>query len=175
MPGFLATARSNKLPSANTGNVTAETIILGSDNLPLICPLEGSSVLNNRRFRLSISGHATSGTTSNLTIKLYLGTSATLANNGTAILSTGAMALASGSQNFFVDVLMNYDTVSQKIQGIFFGQGVNTLIALTALTATSLGSISDVAEGQGFTLTALFGSTNATNACVIDTFELIPE
>lgn len=175
MPSFLATARSNKLPSQATGNVTAETQILGSDGALLLCPIEGSSTLNNRRFRLSIAGRATSGTTSTVNLRLYLGTSTTIATNGTALFNITTASFASGSHTFAIDVLLKLDTVGNIIEGIYFGQAVNTLIALTAITSTSTGSFSDTSETQAFNLTAIFNSTNASNTLVVDTFELIPE
>jgi hypothetical protein len=174
MPSFLATSHSNQLPSKGTGNVTAETQILGADGNLLILPLEGSNILqtpgNCRLFDVIIAGYAGSGTTSTLELKMYLGTSTTIANNGTAIFDITTASLASTNQNFFIKVEFIYDSVSKKIQGCYHGLQVNTVIALAAVTATSLGSFSDLAEGQGFTLTALFGSTNASNNAVITTF-----
>jgi hypothetical protein len=173
MPSFLATARSNKLPSANLGNATAETQFLGSDNVLLVCPMEGSLVLNNRTFRLRIAGRCGSGTTSNFTVAVYFGVSTTIGSN-TKIATTAATAMASASHNFLIDVTMQYDTTSNKIQGQYSGNIANGLITAAGLT-NALTSVSDVAEGQGFTVTGLFGSTNASNSAIIDTFELIPE
>jgi hypothetical protein len=180
MPSFLATARSNQLPSKGTGNVTSETQILGADGKVLIIPLEGSLVLqtpgNARRFKLSIAGYMTSGTTSTVTLKLYFGTSTTISSNGTAMFSITTASLASTNQNFFIDVWLVYDSVSGSFGGNFFGSAVNTLIDLTAITQTSVASgIADSAEGQGFTLTAIFNSTNASNNLFVTTAELIPE
>ena len=178
MADFLATSRSNQLPSKGTGNIVAETQILGADGKLLICPIEGSLVLqtpgNARLFDLHIAGYGTSGTTSTVTLKLYLGTSTTIASNGTAVISTTTSSFASTNQNFFVKTEFIYDSVSGLIQGCFHGLQVNTVIALTNVTATSLGSFSDSAEGQGFTLTGIFNSSNASNNLVITTFELIP-
>jgi hypothetical protein len=178
MPSFLATSHSNKLPSTATGNVTAETQILGSDGNLLILPIEGSYALqtpgNYRKFRVTIGGYATSGTTAQVTLKMYLGTSTTIASNGTAVIGPQFASLASGSHNFFITIDMSYDTVSKIIEGIYYGQAVSTLINLTAITTTSTGSFSDLSESQGFTLTAIFGSSNASNTLVISQFELEP-
>jgi hypothetical protein len=180
MPSFLATSHSNKLPSTGTGNVIAETQILGSDGNLLILPLEGSLILqtpgNARRFKISIAGYGKSGTTSTVTLKLYFGTSTTISSNGTALVAPTTASFGSTNQNFFLNVELIYDSVSGSIAGIFYGQAANTLIDLTAITQTSVASgISDTAEGQGFTLTAIFNSTNASNNLVITTFELIPD
>jgi hypothetical protein len=179
MPSFLASARSNKLPSTGTGNVTSETQILGSDGKVLVVPIEGSLVLqtpgNARRFRYSIAGYMTSGTSSTVTLKMYLGTSTTIANNGTALFSITTASLGSTNQNFFLDLVLMYDSVSQSIAGYYVGQACNTLIDLTAITQTSLTTFSDVAENQGFTLTAIFNSTNASNNLIVTTAEIIPE
>lgn len=173
MPSFIATARSNKLPSANLGNALAEAQFLGSDGLVLVCPLEGSSVLNNRPFRLRIGGRCGSGTTSNFTLKVYSGVSTTIGSN-TQIATSGAIAMASLNHNFFIEVLMTLDTTSSRVEGVFSGTMANGVIAVAALSNV-LTAFSDVAEGQGFTVTGLFGSTNASNQAIIDTFELIPE
>lgn len=179
MPSFLATARSNQLPSRGTGNVTSETQILGADGNPLILPIEGSLVLqtpsNARRFRLSIAGYGVSGTTSTVTLKLYFGTSSTIANNGTAVFSITTASFGSTNQNFFVDVNLIYDSVSKSFAGYFIGSACNTNIAATAITQTSVTTVSDSAEGQGFTLTAIFNSTNSTNNLFVTTAEIIPE
>ena len=179
MPAFTATARSNQLPSKGTGNVTSETQILGQDGKVLICPLEGSQVLqtpgNARRFRLSIAGYGTSGTTSTVTFKVYFGTSSTIASNGTAMVSVTTASFASTNQNFFLDTYLIYDSVSTSFAGYTIGSAVNTNVAQTAITQTSVTTVSDVAEGQGFTLTAIFNSTNSSNNLVVTTFEIIPE
>jgi hypothetical protein len=179
MPSFLATARSNQLPSKGTGNVIAETQILGADGKVLILPLEGSLVLqtpgNARRFRLSFAGYGTSGTTSTVTFKFYLGTSTTIASNGTAFASITTASFGSTNQNFFVDFYLIYDSVSTTIAGYFIGSACNTNIAATAITATSTGTFSDSAENQGVTITAIFNSTNATNNLFVTTAETIPE
>jgi|SRR5271166_4136247 len=176
MPSFLATARSNKLPSNSLANPTSEAQFLGSDGNPLICPIEGSQVLqtpgNQRRFKLSIAGYGTSTGANNLVIKLYLGTSSTIANNGTAFLSSGNIAMNSTNQNWFLNVELTYDTQSKQIGGIFYGFGAAGLIDLTAITMTSTGSFSDTAEGQGITITATCAGTSSH---VVTCFELIPD
>lgn len=179
MPSFLATARSNKLPSTGTGNITSETQINGSDGNLLVCPFEGSLVMqtpgNARRFKLSIAGYGVSGTTSTFTLKLYFGTSTTIASNGTAMISATTASFASTNQNFFLNVELIYDSVSKSFAGVYYGQAANTLIDLTAITQTSVTTVSDVAEGQGFSLTGIFNSTNASNNLVVTTFEIIPD
>jgi hypothetical protein len=91
------------------------------------------------------------------------------------MVSITTASFASTNQNFAVDVFLTYDSVSKSFGGIYFGQACNTLIDLTAITQTSVTSVSDVSEGQGFNLTAIFNSTNATNNLVVTTFEIIPE
>jgi hypothetical protein len=177
MPSFLASARSNKLPSNLLSNPTSESQFLGSDGNPLVLPLEGSLVLqtpgNARRFRLSVAGYGTSTGANTLTIKLYLGTSSTIANNGTAFIST-TVAMNSTNQNWFLDVYLIFDTQSKQIGGYFIGYaGLSTgVIAQTAITGTSMGSFSDSAEGQGITIT---GTCAGTSSHVVTTAEIIPE
>jgi len=105
---------------------------------------------------------------------VYLGTSATIASNGTAILSSGNMAMNSTNQNWFIDVYLTYDSQSKVIGGVFQGySGSSTgILALTVITETSTGSFSDAAEGQGFTITATCGGTSSH---VLTCAEIIPE
>ena len=173
MPRYDATARSNKLPSADLGNALSEAQYLGSDGNALVCPLEGSIALNNRPFRLVVMGRCGSGTTSNFTVAVYFGVSTTIGSN-TKIATTAATAMASASHNFRIEIQMQYDTTSNKVQGEFGGNIANGLITKAGLSNV-LTAFSDVAEGQGFTVTGLFGSTNAANSSVIYSFELIPE
>jgi len=179
MPSFLATARSNQLPSKASGNLTSETQILGADGKLLICPMEGSLALstpgNARRFRLSIAGYMTSGTTSTVTLKLYFGTSTTISSNGTAMFSITTASLASTNQNFFVDVNLIYDSVSTSFGGYYIGSAVNTNISATAITQTSVTAVSASSEAQGWNLTAIFNTTNASNNLVVTTFEIVPD
>jgi len=172
MPSFLASERSNKLPSTATGNVTSETQITGSDGNVLICPIPGSNVLKNRRFTIRYSGHGTSGTTSTLALKFYLGTSTTISSNSALCTITSA-SFASGSHSFFGEIVLYAESVGSTIEGYYTGTAVNTLITTAVVTAQS--SFNPATEGQGFTVTALFGSTNASNTFVMDTFELIPD
>lgn len=170
MPSFLATARSNKLPSAALANPTSEAQFLGSDNNVLICPLEGSGALNNRMFRLRVAGHGSSTGANNLVIKVYFGISTTIGSN-TQIATSGNIAMASTAQNWYIDFIMQYDTSSNKVQGEFYGQGANALIARAALS-NALTSFSDVAEGQGFTVTATCAGTSSHT---VDQFEMYPD
>lgn len=177
MPSFSATARSNKLPSNSLANPTSEAQFLGSDGNPLVCPIEGSLVLqtpgNQRRFRLSVAGYGTCTAGNSLTLKLYLGTSSTIANNGTAFIST-TVAMNSTNQNWFLDIYLNFDTQSKQVGGYFIGYaGLSTgVIAQTAITSTSMGSFSDSAEGQGFTIT---GTCAGTSSHTVTCFEIIPD
>jgi hypothetical protein len=177
MPSMLATARSNKLPSKTLVSPTAEAQFLGSDGNPLVLPLEGSLVLqtpgNQRRFRLSVAGYGTSTGANTLTIKLYLGTSATIASNGTAFIST-TVAMNSTNQNWFFDVYLNYDTQSNQVGGYYVGYaGLSTgIIDITAITSTSMGSFSDIAENQGITIT---GTCAGMSSHIVTCAEIIPE
>lgn len=170
---FLATSRSNKLPSVGVGNATTESIFNGSDSNQLQLAIEGSGVLNMRPFRVRVWGRTTGGTTTNVTIALYLGTNATFSNN-TKLATTGAVACNSTSGNFFLETYMLYDTTSNKIQGYFWGFSNGVAVSPTVQSAAVTG-FSDTAEGQGLTVTALFSATNAGNTAFIDGFELIPE
>lgn len=180
MPSLLATTRATNLPSTGSGNViTTAAVILDSGGVnAVILPIPGSNVLKGRRFNVRVSGYAVSGTTSTLTVSAYLTKgkpSSTVASNGTAWMATSATSLASTNQNFFLEAELMWDGVSTNIYGNYHGNIANTAVALTAITSTSTTTI-DLATEQGyvFSLSVLFGTTSATNNCVVTEFELEP-
>lgn len=179
MPSLQASYRAPNLPSTASGNIitTAKMVYDGGGTNILVLPFPGSNVLKNRMFKIRVAGYATSGTTSTLTVSAYfvVGTpSATVASNGTAFMATSATSLASTNQNFYLEALCMYDSTSTTIMGTFFGQIANTAVALTAITTTSLTTVSSTLETQNFCLSWLFGTTSATNNCVVTEFELEP-
>jgi|ERR1700690_1247137 len=178
MSSYLATSKGI-LPSTGSGNIitTAAMIVDNGGVNILVCPFEGSRQMQNRMFKLVVSGHAVSGTTSTLTVGALFTQGrpvATVASNGTAFMATSATSLASTNQNFFLEATLMYDSTSKTITGYYMGSIANTLIVLTAVTATSLVSVDPVSENQFFSLSVLFGTTSATNNCIIDEFEISP-
>ena len=179
MGSFLATTRAKNLPSTGSGNViTTAAMVLDSGGVNiLVLPLDGSQVMSNRMFKIRVAGRAVSGTTSTLTVSAYFTAttpSATVASNGTAFMATSATSLASVKQSFFLEATCFYNADSTTIQGYYVGQIADTLIDLTAITTTSLTTVSATTEGQLFSLAVLFGTTNASNNCIIDEFEIEP-
>ena len=178
MSSYLASEKA-LLPSTGSGNVITTAAVI-KDNAgvnALTVAFPGSRQMQNRKFRMTVSGHAISGTTSTLTVSAYFTQgqpSTTVASNGTAFMATSATSLASTNQNFFLEATLMYDSVSQTITGYYMGSIANTLIVLTAVTATSLVSVSPTSENQFFSLSVLFGTTSATNNCIIDEFEIEP-
>lgn len=179
MASFLATQRAANLPSTGSGNIitTAKMAYDSGGTNILVLQFPGSKVMSNRMFKVRVAGRATSGTTSTLVVSAYLvsGTpSATVASNGTAFMATSATSLASIAQSFFIVATCFYSADSTTIQGTYEGQIANTAIAKTAITTTSLTAVSATSETQFFCLSWLFGTTSATNNCIIDEFELEP-
>lgn len=182
MPQVNTISTAALLSSTDVGNVTSETQYKDSGGTnKLLLPIPASNKLKAKPWYVLVGGRAGSGTTSNFTAAVYFGNHATISNN-TAIATTGAIALASANHNWFLEILCMWDVTSKKIQGNFTGQVANSLVSLAALTnpVTSVDlSLADTdysatAAGANklLTVTALFGSSNASNTSIVDYFEI---
>lgn len=126
----------------------------------------GTSV-NVLRFILFAWGRATSGTTSNFLAKIQYGTSVTAGSN-TDVFTLTNRSYVSTSSNWFVTADCIWDATSQKIDGNGSGNNLNTLetgAAITQVTGVDL-----TQSNLGFSIAAVFGSSNASNVCYLDGF-----
>ena len=167
------TAANGRLPSDAAGASSTAEFLFAKSSSRYILYAPGSNKLLNRPFRVHLWGRATGGTTTNLTIKLYSGISATIGSN-TNIATSGAIAVNSVSGNFRLVSDMVWDATSDKYQGVFYGHINGTAVSDT-INASVIVPASDpsVAEGtNGFTATGQFSASNANSLAILDGFEL---
>ena len=169
-----------KMPSAGLGNATAETLFQDSSSNPIILPLFPASRLKNRRFWLRAWGRVTTGATSTFTVRTYFttqsATSATVpATSGRIQIST-AVSLATLSRSFGIDVALVWDATSNTLEGWFEDFIGGTADSNTTITniQSSIDPTLDVTAnpGQGFVVSGVFGTGNASNTAFLDGFEI---
>lgn len=125
------------------------------------------TAVNTARFTIRVWGRATSGTTSNFLAKLQYGVSATSASN-TDMFSLTNRSYVSASGNWFLNFDGIWDATSQKINGNGSGSNLATIDSAAAITAVT--GVDLTASSLGFSVSALFGSTNAGNVAYLDGF-----
>lgn len=170
--------RSGQVASAALGNATSETQFVDSAGnvltvyLPLTSKLLGQDA-KFASFKVKVGGRVTTGTTSNWTPKLYWGNSSTIASNS-GIAAPTAVSLASVSQTWHIEATMFWDATSQRVNGFYQAQIGATTTAPTTLTTAQTSK--DLTAGDvktvGFSVTGIFGSTNAANTAFVDYFDV---
>ncbi len=184
MSDIQAATRAIPLPSAEInlgGTATAEAQFLTASaqngvaaGTKLVCYMPGSNTMKQRSFKVRVGGRYTTGTSAALTVSLYWGTSTTISSNKK--IATGSALIATGSGNFFVEFEGMWDSTSAQILGIQRGYVNGVAIALAAITtSTSSVDLSGESTSNGFTVTGTFSSGNASNAAIVDVFEVIPQ
>lgn len=122
-------------------------------------------IFDGRAFRIRGCFVVTGGTTTNITIKVYLNqggnTNLTTFTNDVALSSSGAIAVNSVTRPIMLDHILLWDSVSATLNGSFNIQVSNTYTAYAALT-TAPTAVVGTANLQFFA-TALFSATNAGN------------
>jgi len=166
-------AANGRLPSDAGGASSTAEFQFSKSSSRFILYAPGSDKLKNRPFVVRLWGRATGGTTTNLTIKLYSGISATIGSN-TSIATSGAIAVNSVSGNFHLESQMIWDSTSDKYQGVFQGHVNGTAVARAINSSVTVpASDPSVAEGtNGFTATGTFSASDAGNLAILDGFEL---
>jgi hypothetical protein len=163
-------------------------ISLGGGVIPLSVPatsgsLQGSNVASGlwssaRPFRVKANGTVTTGTTLNLTIKLYqvpasvlaAGTQATLANDN-VLSSSGAIAVNSASANWELIAELQWDSTSKKLTGTAKWSLNGTLVAEAEITVVTTATAS---EGElNFILSQTFSASNTANTFQVQFFEIL--
>jgi len=169
VPNANIIARCGTLPGAAQGaSSTSELQFAGADSAQANVRVS-PGYLANRQFVLKAGGHATGGTTTNLTVKLYLGKSATIGSN-TLIFTSGAVAINSVSGNWELEAILIADVTSLKIQGVAYGALNNTAVAQAAIAAVT--TTNPNTTEQAFTVTLQFSVSHANNAAICDYFEV---
>ncbi|HWF05570.1 MAG TPA: hypothetical protein VHA06_17925 [Candidatus Angelobacter sp.] len=162
-------------------------IALGGGVIPLSLPgtsgpVQGSITAAGlwnlaKPWKIIASGTITTGTTCNVTVKLYqvpasvlaAGSQATLSNDN-SMGSSGTFAVNTASANFYLEATMEWDSTSKKLAGgiKFYVNGA--LVAEAALTQITTATASD---GElNFILSTTFSATNAANILQVQNFEI---
>lgn len=162
--------------AAALGNVTSETVFLNAlpsgSTTACICYLPGNSEADGKPITIRVAGKATGGTTTNLTIALYQGSSTTVGSDS-ALATTGAKAINSASGNF----LLEFKGVLDVTSGILIGtaSGYLNATAVSYAISSSVSSLTPAGAAIPFVVTALFSASNASNAVSITSFTITIE
>lgn len=115
------------LPALQNLATTAETLIVNpaQTSLALSCAIPPNTNLEQIPFDFNWSGYITTNSTTNLTLKVYSGTS----TSGTLLGSSGTVAQNSASAPFWVQAKMIFDSVSGKLCGVIKFVVNNTIVA----------------------------------------------
>lgn len=144
---------------------------LSSDSTkPVQVFMPGGSRLDGKAFRVRASGYVTGNITTNATITLQFGTSATTASN-TTVEASSARAVNSTTRPWDITAIFVTDSVTKALVGRGTSQVGNTLDAEAALD-NSPTSVDPANEGQGFVVGCTFSSGDAGNSCTLKDFSL---
>jgi hypothetical protein len=171
------------LPAVQTVTVTTETLITNPAQANNVSPPQNSALiisvppdvaLSGIPFELWLSGKVKTGTTSNVTAKIYGGNALTgvpATDSASQVATSGAVSVASTTEPFWLKINAVFDLVSGKMRGNFSGQVGNTPVAQTTLTNSPTG-ISDSDPVVSFYPTITFGTANAGNSVEVDNFSV---
>lgn len=193
--------QNNIAPNTNAQGTTETAVTLlanpfaaalgisgGGGAIPLSVPatqgqLQGSNVASGiwqsgQPFRVRAFGTITTGTTTNVTLKLYqvpasivaAGTSATLANDN-ALNSSGTFAVNTTSTNFEMIAELQWDITSKKLTGTIKWSVGGTIVAEAEVTVVTTATALE--SELNFLLSATFSAANAANVLQVQRFELL--
>ena len=160
---------SSQLPCLQTGNAASETMILN--------PQQSSAVLNallkpntgteQTLFNVVASGYIKTTASSNITLKLYSGTSTTPGSN-TLLKSSGTVAQNSATAPYAVKAELIYDSVSGKLTGEVKFFINNSLVAAAAVTNVVTGVSNSNNPVLAFALSITSSGDDATHLSTIN-------
>jgi hypothetical protein len=151
-----------------TGTSTAEAMVPNpaTPTLPILAQIPSDSPLAGKCFDLQISGYIVGGGTTNVTVKVYSGTSATPGSN-TLLGSSGAVAQNSATAPFFAQAKLIYDLVSGKLAGTITFMINNTVVASVAISNVITGLLNTANPIASFGVSVTFSAGFATNKIVV--------
>jgi hypothetical protein len=160
-------------------NPTSATVFKQADDstkaASVSLPVESGAT--SALFHIRARGRATTGTTSNFKATLQFttdvtSTSCATAANNTDLLALTNRSLATVTRPWYIDAWVIWDSTSQRLSGQ--GNGFNAETIETANAAiTALTGIDLTTRKCGIVVSAIFGTSNASNSAVLD--ELIVE
>ncbi len=118
---------------------------------------------NGEAFKVRVSGTITTNATTNVAVKLYLGSDSNLSNDH-VLVNTAAVNANTQTTQFLIDAVLQWDATSQTVHGL-----ATTHINGTAAGPTGTTLVSSIASTSGlqFVPSAVFGASNAANAVSI--------
>lgn len=170
-------ARALGLPrtTGQGASSTAEAQFLNNSDALAVAAIAGEH-LKDRAFRVRATGRAVAGAAGNLTIKLYhndpdLADETTIANN-TQIATSGAIALTNGeSRPWQLEADLTFDEIQGLIAGTFQGHVNAGAVARAAVSNVS--TEATLTQRQAFSATFQFSASNASNACFLDSLQIV--
>lgn len=170
---------SKGLKATSLTNPTAATVFKSVDNASYAAfvRVPGFSGDTDKVFRLRARGRATTGTSGTFKATLQYSsditsTTAATAGSNTDFYALTARTLATITRFWKVECVVAWDSTSQRMvgqdEGSFNAETIETSGAIiSALTAV------DLTTGKcGFVVSAIFGTSNASNVATLDSLEL---
>ena len=129
-----------------------------------------SQTLPASRFLVRAWGRCTTGTSGNMDLPLYYGVSTTAASN-TAL---GALGVQTNAQyaHWYIDAVLIWDGRTQILDGFYSGGSGSTLALKANTLVTPKTAVDLTIAGNGLTVGAIFGTSNAANVFAMDAFWL---
>lgn len=150
-------------------NTVTETAITNPAGAPLVVSLSPNVRSDGHAFTVNIRGRATGGASNTLQFKLYKGTSATLASDAIVATFTAAAAITAAGGNFDLSLQFIWDSVSQTVNGVVWGQTNGTITGFAAITAVT--GVSDPST-LSFVASAKFVAAFSTNTVTVTEFTI---
>lgn len=150
-------------------NSTTETVVTNPLGAPLVVGLPANVRVDGHAVTVNIRGRATGGASNTLQFKLYKGTSATLGSDAIVATFTAAAAIAAAGGNFDVTAQLIWDSVSQTINGVVWGQSNGTITAFAAISPVT--GVSDPTTLQ-FVASAKYSAAFSTNTVTVTEFTI---
>lgn len=167
-------SRMHAKPATATGltvDLNTPFWVSGDTTTPVKVYVPGSGKLNGKTCRVSASGYITGAITTNGTIRLQYGTSATGASN-TVVEASTARAVNSTTRPFHIEILVTTDSVVKTAVGCGVSYIGNTLDTWAALDNT-VTIDPDLDDGtQAFVCSVEFSEDSASNAAFLKEFFL---
>lgn len=157
-------------------NPTSATVFKQSDDATRAAFVQAKDIVSGKPFRVRASGTATTGTTSNFLATIQFTSDVTSTSCATAANNTDAAALTNRSlatvtRSWMLDAVFVWDSVSQRLTGQKNGVNGET-IETASVIITALTSVDFSTNKCGFVVSAIFGSTNASNSASLVDFTL---
>ena len=160
---------------------TTEKVFQDSAAAAVVLPLPSASQLcgadsakSAARFKVVAIGRVEGGTATNFTVKLYYGTSTTVASD-TIVEASSARAVDSAKHNWMIEADLTWDSDSNKLQGWGRSEVASLYdVEATIDTAGGITSVDPDASGTlGFVVSGTFSVSNSGNKAYLDSFVLI--